>query len=67
MIRNEDSPKNGRHYGSLVVRDAIQTHKPLLNVAGHMHESEGRDRIGDTPCINTGLHTTQIINTENLS
>lgn len=66
-IRNEESPKHGRHYGSLVVRDVVQQRSLKLNVAGHMHEGEGRTRVGDTTCINTGIHTSQVIDTSSLN
>lgn len=63
-IKNEDSPKHGRHYGSLVVRSTIEEFSPYYNLAGHMHEGEGRTTIGSTLCINTGLHNTLLIDTE---
>jgi uncharacterized protein len=40
--------------GSTAVRRTIETHQPLLGVHGHIHESGGERRIGQTVCINPG-------------
>jgi Icc-related predicted phosphoesterase len=40
--------------GSTGVRRAIETFKPVLGVHGHIHESGGERRIGDTLCVNAG-------------
>ncbi len=40
--------------GSQSVRRAIETHRPLLGLHGHIHESPGAVRIGPTLCINPG-------------
>ncbi|HVM56300.1 MAG TPA: metallophosphoesterase [Gaiellaceae bacterium] len=40
--------------GSTAVRKVIETYQPLLAVHGHIHESGGERRIGDTLCINPG-------------
>ena len=40
--------------GSIAVRRAIERHQPLLGLHGHVHESDGIDRIGRTLCINPG-------------
>jgi Icc-related predicted phosphoesterase len=40
--------------GSTGVRRAIETFKPVLGVHGHIHESGGERRIGDTVCVNAG-------------
>ncbi|HYM82545.1 MAG TPA: metallophosphoesterase [Candidatus Dormibacteraeota bacterium] len=40
--------------GSTGVRRAIETFKPALGVHGHIHESGGERRIGDTVCVNAG-------------
>ena len=65
MIDNPDSPKDGRHYGSLIVKELVEAYQPVYNVAGHMHESEGEEELGDTTCINTGFHNSLILNLEN--
>ena len=40
--------------GSTGVRRAIESFRPLLGVHGHIHESGGERRIGDTVCVNAG-------------
>jgi Icc-related predicted phosphoesterase len=40
--------------GSTAVRRIIEDHQPVLAVHGHIHESGGERRIGDTLCINPG-------------
>jgi Icc-related predicted phosphoesterase len=40
--------------GSRGVRTAIERFKPLLGVHGHIHESGGQRRVGETLCINAG-------------
>jgi Icc-related predicted phosphoesterase len=40
--------------GSTALREAIQKHKPLLGLHGHIHEGRGTTRIGKTLCINPG-------------
>jgi len=40
--------------GSTAVRRIIETYQPVLSVHGHIHESGGERRIGDTVCVNPG-------------
>ena len=40
--------------GSTGVRRAIEQFRPVLGVHGHIHESGGERRIGDTVCVNAG-------------
>jgi Icc-related predicted phosphoesterase len=40
--------------GSTAVRRIIETYQPLLTIHGHIHESGGERKIGDTLCINPG-------------
>jgi Icc-related predicted phosphoesterase len=40
--------------GSKSVRQAIETHQPLLGLHGHIHESSGIMKIGRTVCANPG-------------
>ncbi|HSO28350.1 MAG TPA: hypothetical protein VLS28_00465 [Candidatus Sulfomarinibacteraceae bacterium] len=40
--------------GSTGVRKAIEAFRPVLGVHGHIHESGGERRIGDTVCVNAG-------------
>jgi Icc-related predicted phosphoesterase len=40
--------------GSTAVRRLIEQYQPLLTIHGHIHESGGERKIGDTLCINPG-------------
>jgi uncharacterized protein len=40
--------------GSRAVRDAIERYRPMLGLHGHVHESPGAERLGDTLCLNPG-------------
>jgi Icc-related predicted phosphoesterase len=40
--------------GSPAVRAFIQESEPALCISGHIHESFGEDRIGNTVCVNLG-------------
>jgi uncharacterized protein len=40
--------------GSTGVRAAIEQFRPVLGAHGHIHESGGERRIGDTLCVNAG-------------
>jgi len=40
--------------GSTAVRRVIEQYQPLLAIHGHIHESGGERKIGDTLCINPG-------------
>lgn len=54
-IINKASPRNGMHFGSVIARDIIKQHKPLLCIGAHMHEHYRADTLGKTPCINAGF------------
>ena len=40
--------------GSTAVRTFIERHQPMLSLHGHVHESQGAERIGRTLCLNPG-------------
>ena len=40
--------------GSTAVREAIERHRPMLSLHGHVHESAGFRRIGRTLAVNPG-------------
>lgn len=40
--------------GSQAVRKSIESHQPMLGLHGHIHESQGVVKIGQTTCINPG-------------
>ena len=63
-IEDEESPAYGRHYGSVIVRELIEEYSPEYSVAGHMHECEGRENVEDTECLNTGLNTVWVLDTD---
>ncbi len=45
---------NGVHVGSELLRRFIEEKQPVLVVTGHIHESAGIDKIGDSTVINPG-------------
>ena len=49
-----DTISNGVHVGSPLLRQFIETYKPLAVITGHIHESAGIDTIGNTTIINPG-------------
>lgn len=49
-----DKIENGMHVGSPLLRSFIEKAKPLAVVTGHIHESVGIDKIGETTVINPG-------------
>lgn len=42
------------HVGSQAIRKAIEKYQPLLGLHGHIHESSGIEKLGDSVCINPG-------------
>jgi len=54
-ITNKESPRYGRHYGSLITRETIEKYQPPVCIGGHMHEHFGKCKIGRTVCINAGF------------
>ena len=40
--------------GSRAVRDVIKKYRPVVGLHGHIHESKGAQRIGNTMCFNPG-------------
>ncbi len=53
-INAPNNPWHGRHVGDDILRNAINKYKPLLNVCGHMHENQGKVKIGKTLVVNSG-------------
>jgi len=49
-----DRISSGAHVGSPAVRRFIEQVRPDVVVTGHIHESRGEERIGDTLVINPG-------------
>ncbi|MBI2471158.1 MAG: metallophosphoesterase [Planctomycetes bacterium] len=50
-----DVIRSGLHVGSSVVRDFIVQYKPDVCISGHIHESRGTDKIGNTIVLNAGM------------
>ena len=50
-----DVIRSGLHVGSSVVRDFIVQYKPNVCISGHIHESRGKDKVGDTIVLNAGM------------
>jgi Icc-related predicted phosphoesterase len=56
LVSSEDAHElaKNRHFGSKLIRRAIDKYQPVLHVAGHVHESWGKQKIGKTLCVNPG-------------
>lgn len=65
LIEDHDSPAEGRHYGSLVVKEIIEEFHPVVSAAGHMHEGYGHEKIVDTVSINAGLESCVVLDLGN--
>ncbi len=50
-----DTIRGGIHVGSSTVRDFILKYKPDICITGHIHESRGTDKVGDTLVLNAGM------------
>lgn len=50
----EDMPLHGSHMGVSFFNRAIKKYQPLLAICGHMHENQGKCKIGRTTVINPG-------------
>lgn len=46
--------QKGKHFGSKMFRRVIDKHQPILHIGGHIHESRGKQKLGNTLCINPG-------------
>jgi len=44
----------GKNVGSKAVREFIEERQPAVTICGHIHESWGQDRIGETIVVNCG-------------
>src|SRR3989338_4374562 len=54
-ITNKKSPRYGKHYGDRILKKAIRKYHPLIVICGHMHEYQGKCKIGKTTVINPGV------------
>ena len=46
---------DGIHVGSTAVRKFIEKYQPQLCLTGHIHEAVGKDKIGSTIIVNSGM------------
>lgn len=51
---NGENPMNGQHVGFKGYTEFIKKNKPKLFICGHMHEYQGKKKVGDTLVIATG-------------
>jgi Icc-related predicted phosphoesterase len=49
-----ENPMNGKHVGFKQYTDYIKKYKPKLFICGHMHEYQGKKKLGDTLIVTTG-------------
>jgi uncharacterized protein len=53
-LRPTGSGNTKVHVGSSAVRDWVERVQPMVTLHGHIHESQGVDHVGSTPCMNPG-------------
>ncbi len=54
-IHNPASPINGKHIGDDVYREFVIKKKPILHICGHMHEYQGKTKLGETTVVIPGF------------
>jgi len=54
-INNSKSPIDGYHIGDETYREFIEKYQPILHICGHMHENQGKIKIGKTLVVNPGF------------
>ncbi|MBR9678985.1 MAG: hypothetical protein GON13_01850, partial [Nanoarchaeota archaeon] len=64
-INNENSPEHGNHFGSIIIKEMIEKHQPLLQIGGHIHENYRTHEIRQTTCLNAGFRKLTEIEIEN--
>ena len=60
------APKSwrGKHAGSKAILEYVKKHQPRYALCGHIHEGEGKKRIGNTDVYNLGVGGYKIIDLE---
>jgi Icc-related predicted phosphoesterase len=54
ISRKAAKEARGKHFGSKLTRQIIDRFHPILAIGGHMHENQGKCRIGRTLVVNPG-------------
>jgi len=54
-IKYKISPVYGKHVGDKLTRELIEKFQPMINICGHMHENQGKGKIGKTLVVNAGF------------
>lgn len=54
VIKDKKNPHNGKSAGISFFLQAIKRYKPSLVLCGHMHEYQGKKKLGDTLIVSTG-------------
>jgi len=49
-----ENPRNGQHVGFKPYTQYIKKYKPKLFICGHMHEYQGKAKLGNTIIVSTG-------------
>ena len=52
----------GKHAGSKVIFDYVKKYQPKYVLCGHIHESEGKAKIGKTQIYNLGIAGYEVLN-----
>jgi len=55
VTRYKRSPRYGQHAGDKLVREIIERFQPALCICGHVHENQGKEKIGKTLVVNSGF------------
>ena len=53
-VKMKSSPMHGKHVGFEPYNNIIKRYKPALVICGHMHENQGKCRIGNSIIVNPG-------------
>lgn len=53
-IKNKSSPMYGKHAGNEDYNHVIKKYKPVFHICGHIHESQGKIKLGKTTVVNVG-------------
>jgi len=55
IVKDKESYGYKKHLGSNIARDFCVRFQPEICVGGHIHENQGKDKIGKTLLVNTGF------------